>query len=68
VTEPVVKEYSKMDIPPTMAAEMALARQNVAMSVMKQAADMQKQVAAILEQALSAAPPAGRGGSVDVSA
>lgn len=57
-----------MDIPPTMAAEMALARQNVAMSVMKNAADMQKQVAAILEQALSATPPSGRGGSVDVSA
>lgn len=57
-----------MDIPPTMAAEMALARQNVTMSVMKNAADMQKQVAAILEQALTAAPSSGRGGSVDLSA
>lgn len=57
-----------MDVPPTMAAEMALARQNVALSMMKQSADMQKQVASILEQAILPASSSGRGGAVDVSA
>lgn len=57
-----------MDIPPTMVAEMALARQNIGLSMIKQSSDAQKQVASILEQALVPASSSGRGGTVDFSA
>lgn len=57
-----------MDIPPTMVAEMALARQNVGLSMIKQSSDAQKQVASILEQALLPVSSSGRGGVVDFSA
>lgn len=57
-----------MDLPPTMVAEMALARQNVGLSMIKQSSDAQKQVASILEQALVPVSSSGRGGVVDFSA
>jgi len=50
-----------------IAAQQAMARQNVALSVMKQSADMQGQVADILAQSLEVSP-SGRGGSVDFTA
>lgn len=41
-------------IPPTMAAEMALTKQNVALSVIKQNAEQQKAMVSILDQSLEA--------------
>lgn len=45
-----------MDIPADIAAQMALARQNVALSVIKRGAQADQQVAAILEQAIQNVP------------
>lgn len=58
-----------MSIPPTIAAEMALGRQNVALSVIKQNAEQAQQVAKILEEsATTVAALSGRGGRLDVKA
>jgi hypothetical protein len=43
-------------IPPTIAAELALTRQNVALSVVKASAEADKAVANILDQAVQNAP------------
>lgn len=48
-------------------AQQAVVRQEAAMSMLKQAADAQKQVADILAQALEVAP-SGRGSSVNLRA
>tara|TARA_X000001036_G_C20404006_1_gene694022 strand:- start:287 stop:463 length:177 start_codon:yes stop_codon:yes gene_type:complete len=58
-----------MSLPPTIAAEMALTRQNVAFSAVKAAAETQQQVAAILEDAARSAPVSStRGANVNTSA
>ena len=55
-------------IPPTIAAEMALARQNVAMSVIKQSNDQQQAIAQMLEDSSRSAPVSEtRGSSVNFS-
>ncbi len=54
-------------IPPTMAAEMALNKQNVTMSVIKQSADQQKAILQIIEQSVQSAPVSGaRGSNVNI--
>ncbi len=58
-----------MSIPPTIAAEMALSRQNVALSVIKQNAQQAQQVAQILEESMTTVSAlSGRGGRLDVKA
>ncbi len=58
-----------MNIPPTIAAEAALTRQNVALSVIKQNAEQAQAVANILEQSARSAPVSGsRGANVSTSA
>jgi hypothetical protein len=58
-----------MELPPTIAAEQAMYRQNVALSVIKQSADQSKAIAQILEQSMSNAPLSGsRGTNVNFSA
>lgn len=56
-----------MTLPPVIAAEAALSRQNVALSMIKQSADVQKQVADILSQATEDVPvSSSRGSSVNI--
>jgi hypothetical protein len=58
-----------MDIPEGIAAEQALLRQAVALSVIKQSADMDKAMVAILDQAIRSVPVSPvRGGNVSLSA
>lgn len=58
-----------MNIPPTIAAEAALTKQNVALSVIKQSADQAQAVAQILEETVRSAPVSGsRGANVNTSA
>ncbi len=57
-----------MDIPSGIAAEQALLRQAVALSVLKQSAQADKAIANILEQAVQSVPASGRGGIVNISA
>lgn len=45
-----------MDLPATYAAELALNRQNVALSVIKASADQQNALAQIIDQAARTAP------------
>lgn len=45
-----------MDIPADIAAQMAIARQNVALSVIKRNAQAEQQISAILEQAVQNVP------------
>jgi hypothetical protein len=45
-----------MDIPAGIAAESALLRQNIALSVVKASADADQQIAKILEQSVRSAP------------
>ncbi|MGH1456936.1 MAG: hypothetical protein ACRBDI_09160 [Alphaproteobacteria bacterium] len=55
-----------MNLPPTIAAEAALTRQNVALSVIKQSADQAQAIAKILEQSV---PVSGsRGANLNTSA
>lgn len=56
-----------MDIPPTTAAELAVLRQDVALSVIKSSAQAEKAIANILDQSLSVGPSA-RGGKINLSA
>jgi hypothetical protein len=56
-----------MELPPTLAAETAILRQNIALSVIKSAAQADKAVANILEQSLTVGP-AQRGGNINFSA
>ncbi|MBK6895255.1 MAG: hypothetical protein IPH06_01520 [Alphaproteobacteria bacterium] len=55
-----------MDIPSAIAAETAMARQNVALSVIKQNAQQAQQVAKILEESLTVTATSGRGSRLDV--
>ncbi|MCB1680535.1 MAG: hypothetical protein H6858_02620 [Rhodospirillales bacterium] len=57
-----------MDVPYAIAAETALARQNVALSVIKQNAQQAQQVAKILEESITVTPASGRGGRLDIKA
>lgn len=58
-----------MNLPPTIAAEAALTKQNIALSVIKQSADQAQAVAQILDQSVSSAPVSGsRGSNVNTSA
>lgn len=45
-----------MDIPAGIAAQTALTQQAIALSVMKQSADMQMQLVAMLDEALANVP------------
>ncbi len=58
-----------VSIPPTIAAEAALTKQNIALSVIKQSADQDKALAGILEEAARSAPISGaRGSNVNIQA
>ncbi|MGN7438793.1 MAG: hypothetical protein ACTHOO_09140 [Alcanivorax sp.] len=58
-----------MDIPAAIAAETALARQNVALSVVKSNAEQSEQLANIIEQTVQSAPVNGsRGANVNIKA
>ena len=54
-------------VPGTIAAELALTRQTIALSVIKSAADQDKAIASILEEAARSAPINGsRGSNVNI--
>lgn len=56
-------------LPPAIAAETAINRQNVALSVVKASADADQQIAEILDQAVRSAPVSGsRGVNLNTSA
>lgn len=58
-----------MDGGAAIMAQQAMLQQAVALSVMKQSADMQQQLASVLEQAILDVPVAeGRGANVDIAA
>ncbi len=58
-----------MDLPAAVATEAAMARQNVALSVVKKNAEQAQQVAQILDQSVRSAPvDAARGSNVNISA
>ena len=52
-----------MEIPADIAAQMAIARQNVALSVIKRSAQADQQIASILEQAVQNVPASSVRGS-----
>lgn len=52
-----------MELPASIAADAALARQNVALSAIKQSAEQGKAVAKILEDATRSAPASGTHGT-----
>jgi hypothetical protein len=51
------------DLPPTMAAEMALTRQAVSLSIMRQTHDMEQKLVSILDQSLRNVPVSSSRGS-----
>lgn len=54
-------------IPPTIAAEVALSRQNVALSTIKQSAEQDKALAEILDESSRKAPISqSRGSNIDI--
>ena len=58
-----------MDIPAALAAQSAIARQNVGLAVVKQAAQSDQAVANIVQEAVENSPLAsenGRGGNIDI--
>jgi hypothetical protein len=57
-------------IPANIAAEQALTRQNIALSVIKQSNDQQQAIVGILQEAAQNSPISGasRGGNVNTSA
>jgi len=56
-------------LPPTIAAESAINKQNIALSVVKASADADQQIANILDQAVRSAPVSGTlGTNVNTSA
>lgn len=58
-----------MELPAAIAMEQGLLRQNVAMSVIKQAADQQQAIVQMLDQSLRSAPvSSSRGTNVDLTA
>jgi hypothetical protein len=56
-----------MEIPADIAAQAAMTRQNIALSVIKQNAEAEKAIVNILDQSLSVGPAA-RGSNVSLSA
>lgn len=58
-----------MDIPAGIAAQAALTRQAITIQVVKQAADMEKQLVAMLEEAILSVPvSSSRGASLNIQA
>ncbi len=58
-----------MDISAGIAAQAALTRQSMAMSMVKQAADMEKQLVAILDEAIANVPmSSSRGSALNIQA
>lgn len=58
-----------MDIPATIAADQAIAKQNATFSILKDSAEAEQAIAAILEEAVRSAPVSGsRGTNVNISA
>ena len=58
-----------MELPATVAAQAALTRQNVALSVIKHNADQGKAIAGILDDSVRSAPVNGtRGAQLNISA
>ena len=58
-----------MDISAGIAAQAALTRQSMAMSMVKQAADMEKQLVAILDEAIASVPmSSSRGSALNIQA
>ena len=56
-------------IPFTVAAEAALTRQNIALSVVKQSAEQSRQIANIIDEAVRSAPVSNtRGANVNIQA
>jgi hypothetical protein len=56
-------------VPPTIAGELALTRQNIALSVIKQAHEQEKALVSILDQAVRNAPiNQSLGSNVNISA
>lgn len=57
-----------MEIPAAITAQMALVRQNAAMSMVKSSAEADKAVANMLAELVESAPTGGRGGIVNITA
>lgn len=57
-----------MDLPPVIAAEQAIAQQNIALSVIKQSAQADGAIASVLEESAQALSAGVRGTSVDIKA
>ncbi|MFN3827962.1 MAG: hypothetical protein ACK4NR_10110 [Micavibrio sp.] len=58
-----------MDIPAGIAAQAALTRQAITLQMVKQAADMEKQLVAMLEEAILSVPvSSSRGASLNIQA
>ena len=65
----LVEGLTMTALPPTIAAETAALRQNVALSVIKASADQQQAIANILDQSVRNAPVSGtRGININTSA
>lgn len=52
-----------MDVPATIAAELGILRQNVALSVIKQSAEQSQKLVEILDQSARTAPVSGTHGT-----
>ena len=52
-----------MSVPPTLAAEQGLLRQNIALSVIKQTAEQDQIFAKIIEESVRSAPVSGSRGA-----
>ena len=57
-----------MQVPASIAAELAVLRQNVALSTIKQTAKADQQIANILQDALTNVAASSRGNNVNLSA
>lgn len=57
-----------MDISYGVAAQQALFQQNVTVSMMKQASEMQQAMVSMLDQTAQNVPTGSRGGNVNISA
>lgn len=58
-----------MTLPPTIAAEAAITRQNVALSSLKRSADAEKQIANLLDKAIDNVPTSSiRGNTLNTKA
>ena len=55
-------------MPAAIAAQMAMTQQNVALSMIKKSAEMQKQIADVILEGSQAVSASSRGGIVDIAA